>query len=379
MDLSGLRWQLLVRHGGLLVAAAFVAGITFVWSGFYNVAASSDHWFITTWILERVRVQSVATWSYFVEEPPPLDDAAMIRLGAAHYEGGCVPCHSRPGEPINAIVAGMLPPPPPLTTVTEHLKTKEIFWTVKHGLKYTAMPAWPSQQRNDEVWALAAFLLRLPSLSPQDYRELSGVSRGDGARQGSGELAQGGEPVALTECVRCHGDASTPPISTLVPTLNGQSQAYLERALSEYAAGVRPSGVMQPVAGLLEAEERRRVSAYYAGLEPVPQQPSDEPGIVESGEQLARRGDPERGIPPCLACHSDQRTGAFPSLAGQPADYLAAQLRVWRSGARDITTYGKIMAPVARRLTEEQVQAAAAYFASLPADADPVLNSAAAR
>src|SRR5690606_25016642 len=84
---------------------------------------------------------------------------------------------------------------------------KALFWIVKHGLKYTAMPAWPAQQRDDEVWAVTAFLVRLPELSPRAYRELAGMTRTGQAVQDGAELATGSESVGLTECVRCHGDA----------------------------------------------------------------------------------------------------------------------------------------------------------------------------
>lgn len=365
------------RHTGMLVALAFIAGVVFVWSGFYNVAASRDHWVITTWILEQVRVRSVATWSYFVEDPPPLDDPHKIRLGAAHFEGGCAPCHSRPGERANAIVSNMLPPPPPLDHVMEHLSPKELFWTVKHGLKYTAMPAWPSQARNDEVWALTAFLLELPELSPEEYRRFAAVDRAGEDPKGGEQQARASETVALTQCTRCHGDATSPPISDLIPALGGQTEAYLTRALTEYAEGTRPSGVMQPVADLLDDDEIRSLAAYYSGTA-LPGMPTDgDPNRIARGQALAREGDPERGVPACLACHSGNRSTNFPNLAGLSAGYIEAQLQVWRSGARDTTVYGQIMAPIARRLSAEQVKDAAAYFSSV--DAAELPESVAAR
>jgi cytochrome c553 len=359
--LSGLKWRLLVRHGGILVTTAFVAGVIFVWSGFYNVAASSDHWVVTTWILERVRVNSVATRSYFVEDPPPLDDPDLIRLGAGHYEGGCAPCHGSPGEPRNAIVRRMLPAPPLLPGAIEDETPKELFWIVKHGLKYTAMPAWPAQERDDEVWTLVAFLRQLPGMTEQEYARLATGNASleeDGGESGFG---------ALTECSRCHDTPEAPPTSALIPRLAGQSEAYLQRALAEYAAGVRPSGVMHPVALELEAEEIRAFADYYASLPGlgVPQPLSAEPTSErERGRLIATRGVPEDGIPPCLACHSGTAE-AFPLLAGQSAAYLAGQLALWQHGLRDQTTYGSIMAPIAQRLTAEQIRDVTLYFESL--------------
>lgn len=350
----------------MLLSLGLAAGALFVWSGVYNVAASTDHWKITTWILEQIRVQSVDTWSSFVQEPPPLDDADMIMLGAAHFEGGCTPCHSRPDDPANAIAASMLPPPPPLGPVVVDKEAKEIFWIVKHGLKFTAMPAWSSQERDDEVWALTAFLDALPELSQREYRELSGAARAVNERRSDDQLAEGSEPVALTQCVRCHGDASMPPLGDLVPRLNGQPQAYLERALNEYAAGSRSSGIMQPVADLLEPDEVRRIAAWYAALGPAPAHRTADPQDIERGRALASGGDPERGLPPCRACHSGQHRNDFPMLVGQNGRYLESQLSVFRTGGRDSTGYGQVMTVVARRLAPAQLREAAAYYQSLP-------------
>ncbi len=366
MRFSGLRWRRAFRYGAAWLAVAIVASGLFVWSGLYNVAASSSHWEITNWILERIRVESVDTWSSFVGKPPPLDDAERIRLGAAHFEGGCTPCHSRPGARANAIAESMLPVPPPLSGSIDELDDEEIFWIVKHGLKFTAMPAWPSQSRDDEVWAVTAFLLRLPDLSSRDYRELAGVVRGGDEQVSGAGLAESGEAVALTECVRCHGDASLPPLSVFIPVLNGQPQVYLERALGEYAATSRPSGIMQPVASLLSPGESRRIAAWYAGLRPPPGRHERLAEDVARGSRLAQAGDPENGIPPCLACHSAGHPDSFPSLAGQNAAYLGMQLDLFRSGTRDSTVYGQVMTAIARRLSTEQVESVARYFASLP-------------
>ena len=373
LRLSGFRWGRLFRYGAAWLLIALAGGALFTWSGLYNVAASSDHWEITNWFLERVRVESVETWSSFVGKPPPLDDPDVVRLGAAHFEGGCTPCHSRPGAPVNAIAESMLPVPPPLTQTLEELGTEETFWIVKHGLKFTAMPAWPSQQRNDEVWAVTAFLLHLQELSSADYLELSGVARAGDERESNAELAESSKAVALTECVRCHGSASMPPLSAYVPLLNGQPRAYLERALEEYAAASRPSGIMQPVASLLTVEERRRISAWYAGLAPPPAMRGAAGGEAGPGRQLAHAGDPQNGVPPCLACHSDGHPQSFPSLAGQSAAYLAMQLELFRDGHRDGTVYGEIMGAVAARLSKQQIASAAAYFSSLPPMDAPAL------
>jgi cytochrome c553 len=57
----------------------------------------------------------------------------------------------------------------------------------------------------------------------------------------------------------------------------------------------------------------------------------------------------------------------YPHLAGQYAEYLALQLRLFKDDRRGGTPYAHIMRMVAGRLTPAQMRAVAAYYASLPA------------
>lgn len=49
----------------------------------------------------------------------------------------------------------------------------EAFWTIKHGVKMTAMPAWGRTHSDPLIWDLVAFLRRLPALSPAEYEALT--------------------------------------------------------------------------------------------------------------------------------------------------------------------------------------------------------------
>src|SRR5690606_35032220 len=144
-----------VVAGGLLVA----------WSGVYNIAASKGHWAITRAFLSFGMRNSIE-FHAAATKAPALDHIALVQRGAGHYQGGCAPCHGAPGEPPSPITRDMLPEPPVLAGVVPQWKPRELFWIVKHGLKYTGMPAWPAPKRDDEVWAVVAFLNRLPDLSP---------------------------------------------------------------------------------------------------------------------------------------------------------------------------------------------------------------------
>jgi cytochrome c553 len=155
-------------------------------------------------------------------------------------------------------------------------------------------------------------------------------------------------------------------MSNLVPVLHGQPADYVTSALKAYAEGKRRSGIMQPLAADLRDEDFQNLADYYAGLAPPRQEPSPaDAAFIESGLKLALEGAPEAGIPPCAACHGNPVGGA-PRLAGQHAAYIAGQLRLLRMGHVPATAGALLMAPVAQRLSDKQIKAVSAYFASVP-------------
>ncbi|TCR65708.1 cytochrome c553 [Bosea sp. BK604] len=352
-----------------LVVLAGAGALLVAWLGLYNVAASSGHWPIVERFL-RFGMENSVKARASGEPAPSLDDDDLIRLGAGHFHAGCAFCHGAPGTPISPVAAGMMPSPPDLKQRVGHWRDQDLFRIVKHGIKYAGMPAFPVLGRDDEVWAVVAFLRRLPVLDEAGYRALAAGEVEEEPQSGQ-EIATGeaSEEGAIGACARCHG-AQTGPKSRLVPNLHGQPREMLAEALKSYASRERQSGVMQTMAAGLTEQSINRLAGYYAGLPPVAQRPlATEPDAarMERGRKLAEEGEVSGEIPACLSCHAPGRSPLYPRLAGQSARYLAGQLHVWKSGLNDRTALGAIMAPIARRLSADQIADVAAFLASQPA------------
>ena len=72
----------------------------------------------------------------------------------------------------------------------------------------------------------------------------------------------------------------------------------------------------------------------------------------------------------CAVCHGAlglSVTPDAPSLAGQPALYLAAQLRAYRSGIRK----HEVMVLMAKPLSDDDISNLAAWFSSIRVEAQP--------
>ena len=121
---------------------------------------------------------------------------------------------------------------------------------------------------------------------------------------------------------------------------------------------------MTPIAGALSAQQRAQVAGYFAGLLAAAPKAA---GSAASAPVLVVRGDDKRSIQACVNCHGPQGIGdaaANPYLAGQNETYLANTLAEWKSGARHNDASGQMPA-IAKQLTDAEVQALAAYYASL--------------
>lgn len=352
-----------------LAAFLAVGGFLIAWAGLVPIAASSGHWPITNWFLHFTMRQSVQTYSLGIQAPA-LDDPTLALRGAGHFETGCAPCHGAPGRPQSVIVRHMTPHPPELPPRIAKWKPKELFWIVKHGVKFTGMPAWTAQKRDDEVWAMVAFLLKLPDLSPEEYRRLSHGEEGEG--KAHARLRGLEDPLrdTLESCGRCHGDHGMGRGAGAFPRLAQQSEAYLLAALQAFAQAERFSGIMQPIAAGLSEKTMGELAAHYADLADPPALPALEadPQALQRGEEIAKRGIPRQGVPSCVHCHGPKETPRnpfYPKLAGQYADYLTLQLELFKDGRRGGTAYAHLMNTIAGRLTAEQIRAVALYYASL--------------
>lgn len=367
------RW--ILKFGALVLVLA-VGGLLVSASGIIPIKASSGHWPITQWFLRFSMKRSMATHSLGVDVPP-LTDPGLVLKGAGHYEFGCRSCHGAPGEPQPRIAQAMLPRPPELVPRIRESNPKRLFHAVKHGLKFTGMPAWPSQQRDDEVWAMVAFLLKLPELDETGYRQLvNGEAAPTAPIQTLAPTATAPEiPSAVNRtCVRCHGSDGLGRDSNVFPKLAGQRRDYLENALAAYARGGRHSGIMEPIAAGLDGELIRQLAEYYSRLQPslagrAPAAPqARDADTIAFGRRIAQEGIPSRRVPACVECHGPNGRrvkDAYPSLAGQPADYLVLQLELFKKHQRGGSAYAHLMDEVAPRLEPAEMRAVARYFETL--------------
>jgi cytochrome c553 len=162
-------------------------------------------------------------------------------------------------------------------------------------------------------------------------------------------------------CAICHGPQGVSDANS--PNLAGQYAAVTYKELNDFKAGARVNAVMSPFALNMTNQEMLDLAAYYSYLPRVPS-PRLDAGIAMP--PIVRVGAPMRNVPPCGACHGDIDSKAgSPWLGGQSAVYIKAQLQAFASDRRrnDISEQ---MRNIARRMTAEEIDQAADYYAAQP-------------
>lgn len=239
-------------------------------------------------------------------------------------------------------------------------------------LAFLVLPAFQRENAGLDLWTAFCRSLGIVEGSPA-YRQPTNDSKAAPVSQVawgpevldilSDARPDRGARIAGADCASCHGEdgvSATPEL----PSLAGQSAFAIYKQLHDYRSGARAHPLMTPVAQQLQVADLANVAVYYgrharpyAGLGARGQ--SADAAIV----RLANEGDSARRIPACNSCHVNGAGGPIetPVLTGQHHQYLENQLLAYRAGTRRNDVYQR-MRTIAGRLTDEEIQALAAYY-----------------
>jgi cytochrome c553 len=179
-----------------------------------------------------------------------------------------------------------------------------------------------------------------------------------------------GQSIAAQVCAACHaadGNSAAPAN----PKIAGQYVEYLAKQLADFKPqggkkAVRDNPIMSGMVANLSEADMKSLAAYYAGQKLRPAAAADKE-LAALGQKLWRGGNAASGVPACAGCHGPSGAGLpgqFPRLAGQYAEYVAAQLKAFRDGGRANDPNG-MMRGVAAHMSEREIRAVAEYAAGL--------------
>jgi cytochrome c553 len=122
------------------------------------------------------------------------------------------------------------------------------------------------------------------TLSDQDIADIAAYFAGKPLTPGG--RAPATHPKAADLCVSCHGQDGV-AVASIYPSLAGQHQDYLVRALQEYRNGGRKNPIMKGFAQNLKDEDITQIARYFSALSPslrTEPRPYTRLGAEHSGE-----------------------------------------------------------------------------------------------
>ncbi len=170
--------------------------------------------------------------------------------------------------------------------------------------------------------------------------------------------AKAGEAKAQV-CVQCHGEGgnSTNP---QIPALASQPAQMIATQLYQFREGNRKNEQMSPMAANLSNAEMNDLAAYFSGVPRTAPAHRTQPANAEAGPVLTRKFF-------CTQCHGPKLLGQqhIPRLAGQQAEYLRTQLKLFKASRR--ADMDGNMTSAAQALDEKDIEVLVDYLAGLGA------------
>lgn len=167
-----------IKTAVVLGVMGVLGGMLFLFSGVFPIGADEHHSRPVHWVLETLRERSILAASADIEVPA-LSEPEMLLSGGQDYNDMCAGCHLKPGKDTSDLNHGLYPQPPNLATTSANAPADASraaarqFWIIKHGVKASGMPAWGYSHDDQRIWAMVAFLQRLPTLTPDQYQILT--------------------------------------------------------------------------------------------------------------------------------------------------------------------------------------------------------------
>lgn len=166
----------IIKHTLIILLTMMLLAVGFIYSGIYPIAANNKHNALTFWALDTLRTKSIARASKDIEVPA-LNDPQLLLSGGADYNDMCSGCHMKAGQKESDMSIGLYPKPPNLTLALKNHDSTAIaqqqFWAIKNGIMASGMAAFGPTHDDERIWAMVAFLQKLPELNELQYQVLT--------------------------------------------------------------------------------------------------------------------------------------------------------------------------------------------------------------
>ena len=152
----------------MLAAWALLAALLFalVTAGWLPAGADVKPGQLERWAALQSLHATLRRESGALKDPLPVSESSLL-AGANTYLANCRACHGAADGKPSAIARGLNVSVPQLAADgVEDDPEGETYWKVKHGIRFTGMPAFGSALSEEQIWQVTQFVAHLAHLPP---------------------------------------------------------------------------------------------------------------------------------------------------------------------------------------------------------------------
>jgi len=97
----------------------------------------------------------------------------LLREAREHFADHCASCHANDGSGHTVLGEGLSPQAPDMRLAATQLKSDgELYSLIHNGIRFSGMPAWGTEGKDDDSWKLVLFIRHLPQMSADEIRDM---------------------------------------------------------------------------------------------------------------------------------------------------------------------------------------------------------------
>jgi mono/diheme cytochrome c family protein len=142
----------------LTLLVLFVGGYFYATTGHFDMRAVGN---TPSDFERRAAMKSLDEW---VDEHAPKQANPFqptmdnIMDGSMIYDKNCAGCHGSLKQPVSPMRTNYYPPVPQLMGHIPDDPDGNLFYVIKYGVRYTAMPGWGGVLSDDDIWKTVVFI-----------------------------------------------------------------------------------------------------------------------------------------------------------------------------------------------------------------------------
>ena len=141
----------------LMLVILLLSALTVMRLGLMPVNADGTHSSLEARIMPLALHASIVRHSPADKNPLALNEE-NLKAGVSTYKAMCARCHSTLGNNPGVYGQSFYPQTPQLVGGMPRYTDAQLFWTIKHGIRNTGMPAWGSMLSDEEIWQIVSLL-----------------------------------------------------------------------------------------------------------------------------------------------------------------------------------------------------------------------------